>query len=99
MESNKLKKYEPIFARVLIKREINEKTTGGIIIPNAKRHASSEGTILALGETASPTLKVGDKVLFGKHSGTWIDPSNKEGEEGTLFVCMDEDIIAIIKEE
>lgn len=91
-------KYEPIFARVLIKRDVKEKTAGGIIMPNAKRHASSEGVVLALGETASTVLKVGYKVLFGKHSGTWIDPSNKEGEEGTLFLCQDEDILAIIKE-
>lgn len=94
----KLRDYQPIFARVLIKREINEKTAGGIYIPNAKRHASSEGTIVALGETAAEVLKIGQRVLFGKHSGTWIDPTNKEGDEGTLFVCQDEDILAIIKE-
>lgn len=91
-------RYQPIFARVLIKREINEKTTGGIIIPNAKRHAQSEGTIIALGENASEILKVGQKVVFGKHAGAWLDPSNKESEEGTLFICADEDILAIIKE-
>lgn len=91
-------KYQPIFARVLIERSINEKTAGGIILPNAKRYASSRGKIVALGESASPVLKVGQEVLFGKHSGTWIDPSNKEGEDGTLFLCQDEDILAIIKE-
>lgn len=91
-------KYQPIFARVLIKREINDKTAGGIIIPNAKRHATAEGTIIALGETASDILKVGQKVRFGKHSGAWLDPSNKEDGEGTLFICQDEDILAIINE-
>jgi chaperonin GroES len=91
-------KYQPIFARVLIKREINEKSSGGIIIPNAKRHATAEGEILALGETASEILKVGQKVRFGKHSGAWLDPSDKEGDEGTLFICQDEDILAIISE-
>lgn len=94
----KLTKYQPIFARVLIERSINEKTAGGIILPNAKRYASSTGIVLALGETASSTLQVGDKVLFGKHAGTWIDASNKDTEDGTLFLCQDEDILAIIKE-
>lgn len=92
-------KYTPIFARVLIEREIKSKSTGGIIIPNAKRHASSEGKILALGETASETLKVGQKVLFGKHAGTWIDGSfSNDTDDGTLFLCQDEDILAIIEE-
>lgn len=90
-------KYQPIFARVLIKREISEKI-GSVYIPNAKKYASSEGTIIALGETASDILQIGQKVIFGKHSGTWLDPSNKETDEGTLFMCADEDILAIIKE-
>lgn len=97
MES-KLVKYAPIFARVLIEREIKEKTGGGIIIPNAKRHASCEGVILALGETATDRLKVGQKVLFGRHAGTWIDASNLETDDGKLFLCQDEDILAVINE-
>jgi co-chaperonin GroES (HSP10) len=79
--------YEPKFGRVLIERQVNEKTAGGIILVNAKRHASSKGKILALGETAGwtesfdpegnpktiQTLKVGQTVIFGRHAGTWLD--------------------------
>lgn len=100
MESKRVK-YEPIFARVLIEREITKKTLGGIYIPDgaAKRHAACEGVIVALGETATETLKVGQKVLFGRHAGTWIDGTlAKDTDDGTLFLCQDEDILAIIKE-
>lgn len=96
MESKRVK-YKPIFARVLIEREVKKSST--IIIPDsaAKRNAPSQGVILALGETASDILKEGQKVLFGKHAGAWLDQT-KENEEGTLFMCQDEDILAIIEE-
>lgn len=98
-------KYEPKFGRVLIERE--KPKASGIIIPEntAKRIAPCIGNIVALGETAgwtesydngeskpTQTMKIGDKVLFGRHSGAWID-----GEE-TLFICQDQDILAVIKE-
>lgn len=109
-------KYVPKFGRVLIKREIKEKTAGGIYIPDAKRHARLEGVIIGLGSTAGWTssyddsgkeirkreFDIGDKVLFGRHAGAWIDASNKisgeENDDGTLFICQDEDILAVIKE-
>lgn len=98
--------YQPKFGRVLIEREV--KKASGIIIPEgaAKRNAPSVGTIVALGETAgwtdsyndqgeitpTQTLKIGDKVLFGKHAGAWID------DQDVLFICQDADILAVIKE-
>ncbi len=94
-------KYHPIFARVLIHRELKTKSAGGVILPDSavKRHAACEGTILALGETASEILKVGQRVLFGRHAGMWINDShNKDADDGTLFLCQDEDILAIIGE-
>lgn len=100
MEAN-IVKYKPKFGRVLIERET--KKVNGLIIPEsaAKRNAPCTGIIIALGETAgwtdSPgesksiqTLEIGNKVLFGRHAGAWID-----GEE-TLFICQDEDILAVI---
>lgn len=107
--------YEPKFGRVLIKREIHDKTKGGIIIPNAKRHASCEGIIVALGETAGwtetydehkdrvpvQTLHVGKRVIFGRHSGAWLDATytgDKDNDDGTLFICQDADILAVINE-
>jgi co-chaperonin GroES (HSP10) len=105
-------KYEPKFGRVLIKREVQEKTKGGIILPDAakKRHAACRGVIVALGETAGwtetyidgelkpvQTLSVGDNVIFGRHAGAWLD-GDEEKDDGTLFICQDQDILTIIKE-
>lgn len=106
MESNLI----PKFGRVLIKREIKEKI-GSIIIPDAKRHATCEGTIVALGETAGwaeipekgyvQTLAVGDQVIFGRHSGAWLDATYGRGgetnDDGSLFICQDADILAVNK--
>lgn len=104
--------YLPKFGRVLIERKISEKI-GSIILPDAQRHATSEGVIVALGETAgwaeipeqgyTQTLKVGDNVIFGRHSGAWLDATygNKgaANDDGKLFICQDADILAVIKGE
>lgn len=112
---------QPKFGRVLIEREVLKST---IIIPDGigKRNAHCEGIIVALGETAGwadvpgqgyiQTLKVGDRVVFGRHAGAWLDntftpafhPQTKErgirdNDDGTLFVCQDADIIAVIGEQ
>ncbi len=108
-------KYQPKFGRVLIERDVQEKTKGGIIIANAKRYANSTGIIVALGETAgwtdayingeltpTQTLKIGDNVMFGKHSGAWLDATytdGKENEDGKLFICQDADILCVINGE
>lgn len=112
-------KYEPKFGRVLIRREIREKTAGGIILPDSarKRNASCDGIIVALGETAgwteaynsqgelnpTQTLKVGQKVIFGRHSGAWLDATygadGRENDDGSLFICQDQDILAVIHEQ
>lgn len=115
-------KYKPKFGRVLIKREIKEKTTGGIILPDnaARRMAACEGIIVGLGETAGftdcyyenedgiliqttiQTLKIGDKVIFGRHAGAWLDGTySQKGEhndDGSLFICQDQDILVVIEE-
>ena len=109
--------YEPKFGRVLIERVVKEKSAGGIILPDAKRHANCEGTIIALGETAGITetydddgerkvvqvFHVGDKVIFGRHAGAWLDSTynvaNKsENDDGKLFICQDADILAVVRE-
>lgn len=113
-------KYEPKFGRVLIEREIKNQTSGGIILMNAKRHASCTGKIVALGETAGfteapyqdedgtwvqhtvQTMRVGDEVIFGRHSGAWLDATysdkGQDNDDGKLFICQDQDILAVIKE-
>lgn len=104
-------RYEPKFGRVLIKREVREKV-GSIILPDAKKHARCVGVIQALGETAGwveipeegykQTMKAGDTVVFGRHSGAWLDATygndGKEHDDGTMFICQDADILAIIRE-
>lgn len=106
--------YEPKFARVLIERKI-EKQFGSIIIPDAQRHAKCTGKIIALGETAGwtetyneqgepvmkPTLTIGDEVIFGRHSGAWLDATydvkGQANDDGKLFICQDADILCVIK--
>jgi len=115
--TSSVKKYQPKFARVLIRREV-KKQIGSIILPgdSQKRHASCEGVIVALGETAGitesydtdsnsvvlRTLKVGDRVIFGRYSGTWLDATytgkGEDADDGTLFICQDQDILAVIEE-
>lgn len=101
-------KYTPLFARVLIKRMVEEKR-GSIILPDAKRHARCEGTVIAVGPTSDENIKVGDHVIFGKHAGAWLDGTysefkdargiigSKDNNDGTLFICQDEDILAKVE--
>lgn len=101
----------PKFGRVLIKREVKHKTQAGIIIPETavKRNAPCEGVIIALGETAGwietyenqeltpkKIFDVGDKVLFGRHAGAWLD-ATEGNDDGTLFICQDADILAVMR--
>ena len=93
-------KVKPLQDRVVIKRlEEEEKTRGGIIIPDAAKEKPQEGRVVAVGsgkmtekgQRVVPEVKVGDKILFGKYSGTDI---NIDGEEH--LILREEDILAII---
>ena len=91
----------PLADRVVIKPlEAEEKTKGGIILPDTAKEKPIEGTVVAVGsgkvsddgKTITPAVKVGDKVLYGKYSGTEITV------EGVDYLIMREsDIFAIIK--
>lgn len=112
-ETKKQFTYKPLFARVLIQREIQE-VSGGVIIPEtiAKRHARCEGIVIARGPSADESIKVGDHVVFGRHAGTWLDATYApvrhpqtgqpfgitDKDDGTLFLCMDEDILCVIED-
>lgn len=104
-------KLQPKFGRVLIQREAKTKTAGGILIPDsaAKRNAPCEGVIVALGETAGwvetyqdgelkpqKIFDVGQKVMFGRHAGAWVD-ATEGNDDGTLFICQDADILAVME--
>ena len=92
--------FRPLHDRVLVRRlESEEKTAGGIIIPDTAQEKPQEGEIIAAGsgtknEDGKVTpldLKVGDKVLFGKWSGTEV---KVDGEE--LCIMKESDIMGVI---
>jgi chaperonin GroES len=94
-------KFRPLHDRVIVKRvEEEEKTSGGIIIPDAAKEKPQEGKIIAVGKgkilengKISPLdVKKGDRILFGKYSGQEI---KIDGEEH--LIMREDDILAIIK--
>ncbi|MFV2002102.1 MAG: co-chaperone GroES [Paracoccaceae bacterium] len=91
---------KPLHDRVLVRRvEGDEKTSGGLIIPDSAKEKPAEGEIIACGEGARKdsgeliemAVKEGDKVLFGKWGGTEV---NIDGEE--LLMMKESDIMGII---
>ncbi len=93
-------KLNPLADRVVVKAaEAEEKTKGGIILPDTAKEKPVEGTIIAAGpgkisdngELMKMTVKVGDKVLYGKYSGTEV---TIDGEE--YLIMRESDIFAII---
>ena len=94
-------KFKPLHDRILVKRiESQEKTSGGIIIPDTAKEKPQEGEILAVGPGARkddgtlipPDVKAGDRVLFGKWSGTEV---KVDGEE--LLIMKESDLFGIIQ--
>ena len=92
---------KPLHDRVLVKRtEGEEKTAGGLIIPDSAKEKPSEGQVVAVGEGArkdsgeliAPAVKAGDKILFGKWSGTEV---TVDGEE--MLMMKESDIMGIIE--
>ena len=94
-------KFRPLHDRVLVERvDQDEKTAGGIIIPETAQEKPMEGRIVAAGPGAksedgsvSPLdVKVGDRVLFGKWSGTEVKIDGKD-----LLIMKEADIMGIIE--
>lgn len=94
-------KFRPLHDRVIVKRlEGEDKTKGGIIIPDTAKEKPIEGKVIAVGAgkilengTKAPLeVKKGDKVLFGKYAGTEI---KIDGEEH--LIMREDDIIAIVE--
>ncbi len=92
--------FKPLHDRVLVRRiEGDEKTAGGLIIPDAAKEKPAEGEIVSTGEGArkdsgeliAMSVKAGDKVLFGKWSGTEVTIDGKE-----LLIMKESDIMGII---
>jgi chaperonin GroES len=89
-------KIRPLHDRVMVKRLEEERTSpGGIVIPDTAAEKPVQGKIVAVGKDGSVRpldVKVGDKILFGKYSGTEV---KVDGEE--LVVMREEDVMAVIE--
>ena len=91
--------FTPLHDRVLVRRiESEDVTKGGLIIPDSAKEKPQEGEIVAVGEGArkdsgeliAPSVKAGDRVLFGKWSGTEV---TIDGEE--LLIMKESDILGV----
>jgi len=96
-----MSKIRPLHDRVIVKREEDErKSPGGIVIPDSASEKPSKGRVIAVGngkiledgKVRPLDVKVGDKVLFGKYSGTEV---KVDGDD--VLVMREEDIMAIIE--
>ena len=94
-------KLRPLHDRVVVKRLENEtKTASGIVIPDNAAEKPDQGEVVAVGqgkrndkgELAALTVKVGDRVLFGKYSGQTV---KVDGDE--LLVMKEDDLFAVIE--
>ncbi|MAM62585.1 co-chaperone GroES [Maritimibacter sp. UBA3975] len=92
--------FTPLHDRVLVERvESEEKTTGGLIIPDSAKEKPAEGVVVSVGAGAKDDdgdritmdVKEGDKILFGKWSGTEITLDGKE-----MLIMKESDIMGII---
>ena len=90
-------KFRPLHDRVVVKRvTADEKSAGGIIIPDTAQEKPSQGEVIAVGpgrreksELVPMELKVGDRVVYGKYSGTQVE---LDGEE--IILIKEADVIA-----
>ena len=92
--------FRPLHDRVLVRRvEAEEKTAGGIIIPDSAKEKPAEGEVVAVGDGARDDdgdripldVKVGDRILFGKWSGSEVTVSGEE-----LLIMKESDILGVI---
>jgi chaperonin GroES len=86
---------KPLADRVLVEpAEAEQKTAGGIIIPDTAKEKPQRGTVVAVGpgkKDEPTTVKEGDQVLYGKYAGTEITVENK-----TYLIMRESDLLAII---
>ncbi|HWP09690.1 MAG TPA: co-chaperone GroES [Polyangiaceae bacterium] len=93
-------KIRPLQDRVIVKRlKEEEKTKGGIIIPDSAKEKPVEGEVLAVGngkvvdgKLQTPDVKAGDRILFGKYSGTEV---KIDGEEH--LILREDDILGVLE--
>ena len=92
-------KIRPLQDRILVKRvDEEEKTSGGIIIPDSAKEKPQEGQVVAVGpgktldsgETAAPGVSAGDRILFSKYAGTDV---NVDGDDH--IIIREDDVLAV----
>ena len=92
--------FRPLYDRVLVKRvSAEQKTAGGLIIPDSAKEKPQEALVMAVGNgrvleggaIRAMSVKLGDKILFGKYTG---DEIKLEGEE--MLILREEDILAVL---
>ena len=92
--------FKPLHDRVLVRRiESDEKTKGGLIIPDTAKEKPAEGEIISVGDGArkdsgeliAPSVKPGDRILFGKWSGTEVKISGED-----YLIMKESDIMGIV---
>ena len=92
--------FKPLHDRVLVRRvQSDEKTKGGLIIPDSAKEKPAEGEIVAVGEGArkdsgeliAPSVKAGDRILFGKWSGTEV---KIDGDD--LIIMKESDVLGVL---
>ena len=95
--------FTPLHDRVLVRRvESDEKTAGGLIIPDSAKEKPAEGEVVSVGagardddgERIAMDVKAGDKILFGKWSGTEIQ---LDGED--LLIMKESDLLGIVEND
>ncbi len=96
-------KFRPLHDRIVVRRvEAEEKTAGGIIVPDTAKEKPQEGEVLAVGPGARDDtgqiqpldVKVGDRILFGKWAGTEI---RLDGEE--ILIMKESDVMGVLEAE
>ena len=96
-----MKKIRPLHDRVIVRRlEEERKSAGGIVIPDSAKEKPIQGEVIAVGtgkiledgKVRPLDVKAGDKVLFGKYSGTEVKVGNEE-----LLVMREEDIMGVVE--
>lgn len=100
MSAKKLK-IRPLYDRVIVRRlEEEQRSAGGIVIPDTAKEKPIQGVVMAVGagkvlengDIRALAVKVGDKVLFGKYSGTEVKIENED-----LLVMREEDLMGVVE--
>ena len=93
--------FKPLHDRVLVRRvQSDEKTKGGLIIPDSAKEKPAEGEVVAVGEGArkdsgeliAPVVKAGDRILFGKWSGTEVKIDGQD-----LLIMKESDVLGVVE--